>query len=1207
MASESTDNRHKRKRNTSLLRDKGRLEALEAMYDLERKAVELSSENAADRALSALEADSKRSVEKAPEISLSELTESIAPAKEPVDDRIWQLLKERFAPDAEPEDEEDELPGEAEVIVSLEEEETTTIGDGIENGEDGETSLLAGTEEAESPDAEENPWDLADTFDGTEESSPLSDEGEPSPESQDSDDADEFPEETEGAISDDQGDGESIAEADEPDDTETLKDDGLADDIPEEGPEYDEVPDGDEKDPGSSEQSSWRSLPLVEQPEDSGAFLRESLLAEMEDVDDDVLREAELAQGAGTEAAGLEEPEPTLDDVLPRIEENEGDLMASRSSDPEKPEEESETVETEEEGIAPIPFEAASPVFGDGEQIPIILPDVAPENLDEEGHPVFLVSPVDGEPGGELESREADGGQWNADPFSEDGAVSGTTQDEGGAVAYAAEDEGAPDGRKTRKSGKRHLKIAACLAGSLALALGGYGAYSFFNQPNIVQPDNSPSIISAISGANSGLPSFETLQPGLENIGEKTSDDAAYPGAGHGIPEEEAVNGGFSSAVKAFALNQRTANDSKVTFSRLAGSYAEDFKLEMIAPPEWTIHYTLDGSTPTVSSPVYKEPIEITDADAAPLRAASNANIDACNLPEFFEAFYPKAEDVAKGTVVKAYAVSSENQATPVTTATYFTGKSVNERYGGVAVVSLTTEEKNLFDYNTGIMSAGVSYDNWKKSDPYASTALSNNEFWTADANFKKSGREWEREAYIEVFDGDDTLEFASPCGIRIKGDRSRYYSQKSFNIYFRKDYGDKKEAGYDFFDSVKTQYGDEPETVDSYKSISLRNGGNDTEYTKFRDSYLQSLLTGLDFGTQAQRPAVLFINGEYWGVYCLSEKWSKSMISSVYGVDGDEVVSYKGDLLDEGVESDDKLYKQLMSYQVKDLSDSENWNSFKEIVDIQSMADHYAAQTYIANEDFWPNRNSQIWRTRTGDGNGEYSDGRWRWLMYDTEYSSGIYPAVQLDDRLSVENDTLKVMLSNHPLFRSAMANSEFRSLYRDSLQRIADTYMEPSRVVSRLAAFEAAYRPLMADYYARFGGDVKLFDENVKALKDFVQHRAAYLLPAVDADLSDFDSLVSRVKRQTADNAGAFGEADASAAEAAATARLEQQAEAGIDIGAIDRSEMDSRAADAVIAAVEEIDESSEAVVEAADEAENSDNEFEEDEYDDYDDEEY
>ena len=591
---------------------------------------------------------------------------------------------------------------------------------------------------------------------------------------------------------------------------------------------------------------------------------------------------------------------------------------------------------------------------------------------------------------------------------------------------------------------------------------------------------------------------YETLAPGAADIEYIAQDfDAPYDGYGHGLDAGSSTD---DPSYKGYIGRE-------VSFSKPSGAYDEAFELSMRAPEGYSIRYTTDGSTPTESSPLYSGPILISDADGQYNAMLSEQVISTMKNDGLYGIYVPDQSALAGATVIRARAFDEAGNATDTFQRTYFVGKSIAERYGGVAVASITTDPSNLFDYNTGIFASGAIYDQWKQT-PEGQEALATGSFWTAMGNYSMRGDAWERPATIELFDGGDELSFSEDVGIRVKGGTSRASAQKSINVFFRKQYGD-RELEYELFDSALTPSG---ETIGSYDSFTLRNGGTEaTAGLKFRDSYLQSLLDGLDIATQSSRPCVVFLNGAFWGVYTLCEKYSDTMIANEYGVDKDNVVMIKDGLVEEGTEDDLELYEELMAFADRDFTQQETWDAFCQIVDVQSWSDYCAAEIYIGNADWFAERNCALWRTRDADGT-SYGDARWRWMLYDTEFSSALVP--HEGENVKAEYDHFAVAVRNNPLLAATLANPTFRQMFIDSMNTIANENLGYSRAATRLMNYMDVYGPLITDHYVRYHdtGD-RMYRRALRKLSDFMERRADFILPIVNEALSDYPAYLAQI----------------------------------------------------------------------------------------------
>ena len=83
---------------------------------------------------------------------------------------------------------------------------------------------------------------------------------------------------------------------------------------------------------------------------------------------------------------------------------------------------------------------------------------------------------------------------------------------------------------------------------------------------------------------------------------------------------------------------------------------------------------------------------------------------------------------------------------------------------------------------------------------------------------------------------------------------------------------------------------------IDHFESFVLRSSGDDQVYTMFRDALSQMVLVEyMDVDIQAYRPAVLFLNGQYWGIHNIREKINEHYVAGNFGVDPDEVNLLEG------------------------------------------------------------------------------------------------------------------------------------------------------------------------------------------------------------------------------------------------------------------------------------------------------------------------
>lgn len=377
----------------------------------------------------------------------------------------------------------------------------------------------------------------------------------------------------------------------------------------------------------------------------------------------------------------------------------------------------------------------------------------------------------------------------------------------------------------------------------------------------------------------------------------------------------------------------------EVFFSVEPGFYEESFELELTAK-SGTIYYTLDGTVPNKYSIKYEKPILITDAsnqdNTYSMRTDVSTGFDKEEI-EKISSNYPGYQvpnyKIDKATIVRAVACDAMGNYSDVKTASYFVGFSDKNGYEGMKILSLVTDPDNLFDYETGIYVTGKAYDEYVDKYRGSGEYYWREEFWGFwYGNYRNRGKKWEREAECQFFDESGQLELSQKCGVRIHGGVSRGYNPKSLNIYARKEYDENKTLQADFFD---TGY---------YPSaVTLFQGGNDVR-TKAKDYAVRTVIKDLNVTTMSYEPYVLFLNGEYWGIYWLNEKYNADFFDYYYGVKKDNVIMVKSGDLEVGEEEDLKYYSIMYEFcSQTDVTQPQNYDRVCEMIDIESYIDYYA------------------------------------------------------------------------------------------------------------------------------------------------------------------------------------------------------------------------------------------------------------------------
>lgn len=518
-------------------------------------------------------------------------------------------------------------------------------------------------------------------------------------------------------------------------------------------------------------------------------------------------------------------------------------------------------------------------------------------------------------------------------------------------------------------------------------------------------------------------------------------------------------------------------------FSKDPGYYDSAFYLSILGGGKNTIHFTLDGREPTVNDPIFdrKNPIYIEDATSHTNVYSSRTDTSTGFLTDLIDQYSGAAPNYAvpdyhvdKCTLIHASAFDSNGNCLDSITGTYFVGFREQSTYQDIYTFSIVTAPENLFDDVTGIYVTGDTFRHFLKNDLGKEDVWSTPYWWWWSANYSNRGIDWEREAYIALFDNHQNTVLSQKCGIRIKGGGSRGQLPKSISCYAREIY-----EGSNCFNANIFQT-----DIFPHKLV-LFAGGDDNRF-KLKDYLANVMEQDLQFATMDFIPSAMFLDGEYWGMYYITEDYNSEYIHDHYQVSKNNVIMIKNNALAEGTDVDDyQEYKEMRDFiNENDMSDTANYNHACDLIDIDSYIDYYAAQIYIARCNDWPGSNFALWRTRANDGS-RYGDGKWRWMLFDVN-SGGL----SID---CLSNDSLSYVLVSDDTFSSLYQNEEFRRKFAERLLYIGRETFKPQKCNMFIDQYTQTLKEPIAASNMRFYMDEKSeeFDQNTADMKMFFAER--------------------------------------------------------------------------------------------------------------------
>lgn len=539
------------------------------------------------------------------------------------------------------------------------------------------------------------------------------------------------------------------------------------------------------------------------------------------------------------------------------------------------------------------------------------------------------------------------------------------------------------------------------------------------------------------------------------------------------------------------------ASISPPVFSSEAGFYNAQVSLQLQhSDPDVRIYYTLDGSEPVADEAKkyfaykskYRETGPPSDADFQTesyqsIRYLNGSPISITNEPARSNRLAAKASSVTdtpdyttpgsifKGTVVRARAFKSGFAPSAIVTKTYFVDPSGGPTYT-MPVVSVVSNEKSFFEYNTGIYTPGVYYDSWRTNNPGTPSGA------CPIGNFGFAGDAFERDGNVEFFVNKQPV-LNQEIAFRIHGGCTRANPRKTLRLY------SKTEFNYGIFKEKPTLFS---------KRLLLRSSGNDWPTTIFRDAFYHKLVEHLPFDTQMSRPSVVFLNSEYWGIHNIRERFDGHYLAEKYGVDRDNIDMVTFDGYPQEDEGDLVSYNELMTFlNNNSVNGTTKYNELAEKIDIENFTDYQIAEIFCANSD-WPNKNLKLWRNRVSYTSGAPlgRDGRWRWMLYDVDISLGLHNQANENNLASatVDGTTTKV------LFR-LLQNTTYVSFFVNRFADLLNTTFLPFHSDTVLTSYKAMYELGMPDHISRWKAPSTLtaWTNNVNVIRTFLSQRPAHI----------------------------------------------------------------------------------------------------------------
>ena len=345
---------------------------------------------------------------------------------------------------------------------------------------------------------------------------------------------------------------------------------------------------------------------------------------------------------------------------------------------------------------------------------------------------------------------------------------------------------------------------------------------------------------------------------------------------------------------------------------------------------------------------------------------------------------------------------------------------------------------------------------------------------------------EVEIEMHMDYFKGE-SLEYAEDGIIRIFGAFSRKAEQKGYALIARAGITAGSTFEYPFFDSREfVEYG----------SLILRASGQEYNMSRIRDIVVTSLVGDhTDLVVQAYQQCVVYVNGEYRGVYNLREKVNRSFLMQHYpeaDKDSMDLLVGSGNRPYYILEGDNQEYLDMVDFAWdNDMTAPENYEYICSLMDVDNFATYTAMQIYSGNTD---TGNIKFWRT----------EGRkWQWITYDFCWALNN----RVGDTPGYKYNSVKRYIGgsghgvnsgfSNRLIRALLTNPEFKQLFLEKCAYMADVVFSEENLSARIDECAARIRSEMPrDTQLWSSMSYEGWERHIEHLHTFASNRKPYFV---------------------------------------------------------------------------------------------------------------
>ncbi|MGE0561227.1 MAG: CotH kinase family protein [Flavobacteriales bacterium] len=418
---------------------------------------------------------------------------------------------------------------------------------------------------------------------------------------------------------------------------------------------------------------------------------------------------------------------------------------------------------------------------------------------------------------------------------------------------------------------------------------------------------------------------------------------------------------------------------------------------------------------------------------------------------------------------------------------------------GPINVASTTVVRARSFSSNSNIPPSFIETNTYFINDNHTVPVIS---ICGDDILTLLNGTEIEPMGALEFFDRSGVMQTEVTGDFNKHGNDSWAYDQRGLDFISRDQHGYNHSLTHQLYPH---------KTRDEFQRIILKPGASDnypfeSGGAHIRDPYVQTLsqLGDLKLDERTYDACVLYVNGQYWGVYEAREKVDDNDFTSYY-YDQDEVYSnspeyiqylktWGGTWEEYGAPNAQNDWDNLVNFiTTNNMAVPANFNYVDSVYNWKSLIDYFCLNSYIVNQD-WLNWNTSWWRGLNPTGDKK----KWRYTLWDMDATFGHYVNYTGIPDNSPNADPCNVENLPNPggeghteIMVALMNNPTFEQYYISRYIDLGNTVFSCDNMIPLLDSLIGMITPEMPRQIARWGGSMAQWQNNVLALRNFILDR--------------------------------------------------------------------------------------------------------------------